>query len=77
MHFAVAQHIEVAAQLSTLWAAVSLATRSILEHLPVNVPQVGIVVEVAIQFWEGVDWCLRLEAAGLEICDLALGSAGN
>jgi hypothetical protein len=44
--------------------------------LPIDVPQAGIVGEIVTQFWEYVDWCSRLEAAGLWVYDLALGSVG-
>jgi hypothetical protein len=50
MRFVVAQHTEVATWLSALWLAVSLAAQSILGHLPINVPQVGVVGEIVVQF---------------------------
>jgi hypothetical protein len=52
MHLAAAQHAEMATRLSTLWAVVSLATYSILGRSPVDAPQVGIVGEIVVQFWE-------------------------
>jgi hypothetical protein len=50
MRFVVAQHTEVATLLSTLWAVVSLPAQSILGHLPVDVPQAGVVGEIVVQF---------------------------
>jgi hypothetical protein len=52
MQFAAACHTEVVIQLSTLWAAVSLATQSILGHLLVDVSQAGVVGEMATSFQE-------------------------
>jgi hypothetical protein len=46
----VAQQTEVAIGLSALWAAVSLAAQSILERLPVDAPQAGVVGEMVAQF---------------------------
>jgi hypothetical protein len=60
-----------------LWAAVSLAAQSIIGHLPVDIPQVGAVGEIVARFWEYADRCLRLEAAGLGVYDLVLGSVGD
>jgi hypothetical protein len=77
MHFAAAQHTEVATRLSALWAVVSLAAQSILERLPVDAPQAGVVGDIVVWSRERVDWYSRLEAAGQEICDLVLGLAGD
>jgi hypothetical protein len=77
MHFAAAQHTEVATWLSALWAVVSLAAQSILERLPVDAPQAGVVGDIVVWSRERVDWYSRLEAAGQEICDLVLGLAGD
>jgi hypothetical protein len=52
MRFAAAQHTEVAAWLSALWAEVSLPTQSILGHLPIVVPHANIVGEIVVQFRE-------------------------
>jgi hypothetical protein len=60
MRFAVAQHIEVATWLSTLWVAVSLAAQPILGCLPIDVSQVGVVGEMITGFQERVEWCSRL-----------------
>jgi hypothetical protein len=60
-----------------LWAAVSLAAQFILERLPVGTPQVGVVGEIVVRFWERADWWSHLEAAGQEIYDLVLGPAGD
>jgi hypothetical protein len=38
---------------------------------------VGVVGEILDQFWEYVDRCSRLEAVGLGVCNLILGSAGD
>jgi hypothetical protein len=73
MRFAVVQHTEVATWLSTLWATVSLAAQSILECLPVDAPQVGVMEEMVAMFWERAEWCSHLETSGLEVCDLVLG----
>jgi hypothetical protein len=67
----------VATRLSALWAAVPLATQSILGRLPVGTPQAGVVGEIVVRFQERADWCSRLEAAGQEIYDLVLGLAGD
>jgi hypothetical protein len=75
--FAVAQHTEVATQLSALWAAVSLAAQSILRHLAIDVPQAGVVGEMVVRFWEQASWCSCLRAAGREICDLVLILVGD
>jgi hypothetical protein len=73
MHFAVAQHIEVAARLSTLWVAVSLAALYILGCLPVDVSQAGVVGEMVARFWERAEWCSCLKISGSEVCNLVLG----
>jgi hypothetical protein len=73
MCFAATQHTKVATRLSAVWVVVSLAALSILGHLPVDVSQAGVVGEMVGQFWERAEWCLRLEATGLEVCDLVLG----
>jgi hypothetical protein len=73
MRFAVAQHTKVAIQLSTLWAAMSLAAQSILRCLPIDVSQAGVVGEMVVQFWEQAEWYSCLEAIGLDVCDLVLG----
>jgi hypothetical protein len=46
----VAQHAKVATQLFTLWEVVSLAVRSILGCLPVDVSKVGVVGEMVVWF---------------------------
>jgi hypothetical protein len=38
MRFVAARHIEGASQFSALWAVVSLAAQSIIDHLPIDVP---------------------------------------
>jgi hypothetical protein len=63
----------VAIQLSTLWAAMSLAAQSILRCLPIDVSQAGVVGEMVVQFWEQAEWYSCLEAIGLDVCDLVLG----
>jgi hypothetical protein len=73
MGFVAAQHIVVASRLSALLAAVSLATQSILKCLPIDVSQAGVVGEMVVQFWERVEWCSRLKATSLEVCNLVLG----
>jgi hypothetical protein len=73
MQFATARHTEVVIQLSTLWAAVSLATQSILGHLLVDVSQAGVVGEMATSFQEWAEWCSHLETSGSRVCDLVLG----
>jgi hypothetical protein len=60
-----------------LQGVVSLAAQSIIGHLPVDVPHVGVVGEIVAQFWEYVNQCSHLEAAGLGVCDLVLRPAGN
>jgi hypothetical protein len=77
MHFVVARHTKVATRLSTLCATVSLAAQSILGHLPIDVPQAGVVGEIVVRFQEQASWCSRLKVAGQEICDLVLGSTGE
>jgi ribosomal 50S subunit-recycling heat shock protein len=77
MCFAVVRHTVVATQLSTLRATVSLAAQSILEHFPIAVSQAGVVGEIILWFWDRADWCLRLEAAGLGVCDLVLGPVSD
>jgi hypothetical protein len=73
MHFAVFRHTEVATRLSALWAAVSLASQSILGRLPVDVSQPGVVGEMVTKFRERAEWCSCLETSGSEVCDLVLG----
>jgi hypothetical protein len=75
MRFAAGQHTEVATQLSSLWAAVSLVAQSIHGCLPVDASQAGVVGEIVIRFWERAEWCSRLKTSGLKVCDLVLGSA--
>jgi hypothetical protein len=77
MCLAAVHHAEMATQLSALWAAVSLATQSVLGHLPVDTPQAGIVGEIVVQFQERADQCSCLEAIGQEICDNVLGPTGD
>jgi hypothetical protein len=77
MRFATAQHTEVATRLSVLRAVVSLVAQSILGHLPIDVSQAGVVEEIDVLFWEQTDWCSRLEAARLEVCDLVLGPVSD
>jgi hypothetical protein len=72
MHFMVAQHTEVATRLSALWAAVPLATQSILGCLPVDASQAGVVGELVARFWERAEWCSRLKTSGLKVYDLVL-----
>jgi hypothetical protein len=52
MRSVTAHHIEVVMQLSALRAAVSLATQSIVGHLPIDVSKVGVVREMVARFWE-------------------------
>jgi hypothetical protein len=73
MCFAAAQHTEVATRLSELWVAVSLATQSILGHLPVDAFHAGVVGEMVARFWERAEWCLHLEISGSKVYDLVLG----
>jgi hypothetical protein len=72
MRVAATQHTEVATRLSVLWSVVSLAAQSMLGFLPIDASQAGVVGKMVIQFWERVEWCSRLEAASLEVCDLVL-----
>jgi hypothetical protein len=72
MCFAAAQHTKVATRLTVLWAAVSLATQSILGRLSIDASQVGVVGEMVVRFRERVEWCSCLEAASFEVCDLVL-----
>jgi hypothetical protein len=67
----------VASQFSALRAAVSLTSLSIIGHLPIAVSPVGVVGEIVAQFWDYADWCSHLEAAGLGVCGLVLGSVGD
>jgi small ligand-binding sensory domain FIST len=57
MYFAVARHAEAASQFSALQVAMSLASRSIIGHLPFDVPQAGVVGEIVSRFWKYADWC--------------------
>jgi hypothetical protein len=50
MCLAATQQTEVATGLSALWVVVSLAAQSILERLPVDAPQAGVVGEMVSQF---------------------------
>jgi hypothetical protein len=50
MRFAIARHTKVSMQLSALLAAVSLATKSIIGHLPANSSQVSVVGEKVAMF---------------------------
>jgi hypothetical protein len=77
MCLAAARHIEVASQLSALRAAVSFTAQSIIDHLPIDAPQAGVVGEIVARFWEYADWCSHLEAAGFGVCDLVPRPAGN
>jgi hypothetical protein len=43
-------------RLSALWAAVSLATQSILGWLPIIAPQAGVVGEMVVRFEERGEW---------------------
>jgi hypothetical protein len=52
MRLVVAQHAEIATRLFALWAMVSLAAQSVLGSLPIDTPQVGIVGEIVVRFWE-------------------------
>jgi hypothetical protein len=72
MHFVVAQQTEVATQLSTLRAVVSLAAQSILGHLPIDISQAGIVGVMVVRFQEQADWCSCLEVSGSKVCGLVL-----
>jgi hypothetical protein len=56
-----------------LWAAVSLAAQSILERLPVDASQAGVVGEIVAKFQEQAKWCSHLEASGSRVYDLVLG----
>jgi hypothetical protein len=77
LRFAVARHTEVASQLSALRAAVSFAAQSIIDHLLIDVPQVGVVGEIVAPFREYANRCLCLKATGVGVCDLVLGPAGD
>jgi hypothetical protein len=52
MQFAVVRYTEVATQLATLWAAVSLTAQSVLGRLPAEVFQVDVVGVMVAMFWE-------------------------
>jgi hypothetical protein len=54
-----------------------LAANSIIDHLPIDVPQACVVGEIVAQFWEYVGQCSHLEATGLGVCDLVLGPADD
>jgi hypothetical protein len=41
--------------------------------LPIDVSQEGVVGEMVVPFWKRAEWCSRLEAYCLEVCDLVLG----
>jgi hypothetical protein len=43
--------------------------------LPVDASQAGVVGEMVARFQEQAEWCSRLEAFGLRVCDLVLGLA--
>jgi hypothetical protein len=73
MCFVVAQHTEVATQLSLLWVAMSLAAQSILGRLPVDGSQAGVVVEMVARFRKRAEWRSHLETCGSKVCDLSLG----
>jgi hypothetical protein len=60
-------------RLSALWAAVSLATQSILGWLPVVAPQAGVVGEMVVRFEERGEWFSCLETFGSRVRDLILG----
>jgi hypothetical protein len=64
-------------QLSTLWAAVSLAALSILGRLPIDASQTGVVGELVARFQERAEWCSRLEAFDSRVCDLVLGQTNG
>jgi hypothetical protein len=65
MHFAVAQHPEVATRLSALWVVVSLASQSIFGYFPIDVPEAGVVGEIVVQF--------RSEQIGAHVSRLLAG----
>jgi hypothetical protein len=71
--FVVAQHTEVAMLLSTLLAAVSLATQSRLGCLPIDVSQAGAVGEMVARFQEQAEWCSCLETSACWSVTLFLG----
>jgi hypothetical protein len=73
MRFVEVQHTEVATRQSVLWAAVSLATQSILRCLPIDASQVGVVGEMVERFWERAEWCSHLKAFDSKVYDLVLG----
>jgi hypothetical protein len=73
MCFVVVQHTEVATQLSTVQVTVSLAAQSILERLPIDALQAGVVGEMVARFQERAEWFSRLETSGSEVCDLVHG----
>jgi hypothetical protein len=73
MRSVTAHHIEVVMQLSALRVAVSLATQSIVGHLPIDVSKVGVVREMVARFWEWAEWCSRLKTYGSRVCDVILG----
>jgi hypothetical protein len=55
----------------------SLATQTIIDHLPVDIPLAGVVGEIVAQFQEYADRCSCLKATGLGVCNLVLGPAGD
>jgi hypothetical protein len=69
----VVQHTEVATRLSTVQATVSLAAQSILERLPIDALQAGVVGEMVTRFQERAEWFSHLETSGSEVCDLVHG----
>jgi hypothetical protein len=77
MRFAATHYNGVAMQLSTLWAAVSLAAQFVVGHLPIEAFQAEIVGEMVAKLREQAEQCSRLETFGLRVCDLVLGIAGD
>jgi hypothetical protein len=59
--------------LSVLWAAVSLATQSVLGRLLIDVSQVDVVGEMVARFQDRAEWCSRLETSGSRVYNLFLG----
>jgi hypothetical protein len=77
LRFVAARHTEVASQLSTLRATVSLAAQSIIGHLLIDIPQVGVVGEIVALFQEYANRCSCLKATGVGVYDLVLGPTGD
>jgi hypothetical protein len=72
MCFLVAHHTEVAMRLSDIWAVVSLVAQSILDRLPVDASQSGVVGLMVARFQEQAKWCSHLEASDSMVRDHVL-----